>query len=70
VALALQTAAALQLKQLGAVLMHDPFTRVQSTWVTAPPSTWRTALSSRFRSVSRLRASLFDDFRIDFSIPG
>jgi hypothetical protein len=65
---ALQTTAALQLKQLGAVLMQEPFTKVQSTWVTAPPSTWRITPSSRLLRVSRLRVSFFDDFLIDSSI--
>jgi hypothetical protein len=62
-------AAALQLKQEGAVLIQDPFTRVQSTWVTAAPSTWRIVPSSRLLSVSRLRASFFNDFLIDSSVP-
>ncbi len=49
-------------KQVGAVLMQDPFARVQSIWVTAPPIAFGSVPSSRCRKVSRLRLSFFAVF--------
>jgi hypothetical protein len=49
--------------------MQDALSRVQSTLVT-PPFTSRRVFSSSLLRVSRVSESFFNDFRIDFSIPG
>ncbi|HEY4588640.1 MAG TPA: hypothetical protein VII86_05410, partial [Thermoanaerobaculia bacterium] len=54
-------------KQVGAVLMQDPFARVQSIWVTAAPTTAGSVPSSRCLKVSRLRLSFLAVFFITIS---